>query len=224
MHVRRVGGGGRLPLFFPHLPPTARLSPTMVSAISSSYLARARSLVPWFSPAFLTDYALLILAYYGTTYLYHLHPFKRDVTHYLFNPDNSYPHLVDQVSVELLGTLSLSLPLAIIILVALSRQSLHDLHHGIMALAVSRTVMKLIVECAKNRVGRLRPDFLARCAYDVVKGECTGVGWLVRDGRKSFPSGHSGAAFQGLVLLSLFLAGKNGEFPFHVREWGLMEV
>lgn len=183
----------------------------MSSPISPSYVARASALVPWFSPAFLTDYALLILAYFGTSYLYHLHPFKRDVAHYLFNSDVSYPHLIDQVSVDLLNTLTLSLPLAIIVLVALSRWSLHDLHHGIMSLSVSRTIMKLIVECAKNRVGRLRPDFLARCAYDVVEGVCTGKESLVRDGRKSFPSGHSGAAFQGLVLLSLFLAGKNGE-------------
>lgn len=39
------------------------------------------------------------------------------------------------------------------------------------------------------QVGRLRPDFLDRCAYDLVEKACTGPLELVKDGRRSFPSG-----------------------------------
>lgn len=44
---------------------------------------------------------------------------------------------------------------------------------------------------------------------------CTGPASLVKDGRRSFPSGHSATAFSGLFFLTLFLAGKNGAFAFH---------
>lgn len=74
-------------------------------------------------------------------------------------------------------------------------------------------VMRVTVDWVKNRVGRLRPDFWARCGvYDEVANSCSGDAWLVKDGRRSFPSGHSSTAFAGLFFLCLFLAGKNGGF------------
>lgn len=48
---------------------------------------------------------------------------------------------------------------------------------------------RITVEWIKNRVGRLRPDFWARCLWDAEKEICTGAEWLVKDGRRSFPSG-----------------------------------
>lgn len=41
----------------------------------------------------------------------------------------------------------------------------------------------------KSYVGRLRPDFLARCQYDEIARACTGTLELVDEGRRSFPSG-----------------------------------
>lgn len=66
----------------------------------------------------------------------------------------------------------------------------------------------------KSRIGRLRPDFFARCAYDKEQGVCTGLDWIVQEGRRSFPSGHSSSAFFGCVILMLFLAGKNRCFAY----------
>ena len=57
-------------------------------------------------------------------------------------------------------------------------------------------------------VGRLRPDFLARCAFSVLKQACTGDAELIREGRLSFPSGHSARTASGLGMLALYLAGK----------------
>ncbi|KAG8901121.1 hypothetical protein FRB99_005553 [Tulasnella sp. 403] len=66
----------------------------------------------------------------------------------------------------------------------------------------------------KSRVGkclgRLRPDFLARCAWSEALTACTGKDSVVLNGRMSFPSGHSSTAFSGLGFLFLFLAGKTG--------------
>lgn len=166
----------------------------------------------WWSLAFLTDYLIMVLAYFLSTRIEHSPPFERDVSHYLLAADVSYPHLSDQVPIPMLFNLTVYLPLAIIFLTSLTRLSLQDLHHGSLALGGSRLLMKMVVEAAKNRVGRLRPDFLARCAWSILEGACTGPPALVMDGRKSFPSGHSGAAFQAMVVLSLFLAGKNGTF------------
>lgn len=67
-----------------------------------------------------------------------------------------------------------------------------------------------IVENTKNIVGRPRPDFLARCRPDAT-GQCTGPAHLVREGRKSFPSGHTA---QGFCVCGLFFY-----FVFAKRLW-----
>ena len=57
----------------------------------------------------------------------------------------------------------------------------------------------------KVRVGRLRPDFVARCMPTGEPAHCTGSAAIVMEGRKSFPSGHSALSFGGLAFLSLAL-------------------
>ncbi|KAJ3049093.1 hypothetical protein HK097_009883 [Rhizophlyctis rosea] len=68
-------------------------------------------------------------------------------------------------------------------------------------------------------VGRLRPDFLARCAFSVLKQACTGDAELIREGRLSFPSGHSGRTASGLGVLALYLAGKTKVLVFDGAAW-----
>ena len=55
----------------------------------------------------------------------------------------------------------------------------------------------------KIAVGRLRPDFLDRC--DIDAGHCSGDGKHIREGRKSFPSGHSSHAFASFLFIALVL-------------------
>eukprot|EP01027_Heterolobosea_sp_BB2_P014623 GEZU01020980.1.p1 GENE.GEZU01020980.1~~GEZU01020980.1.p1 ORF type:complete len:546 (-),score=47.71 GEZU01020980.1:218-1855(-) len=63
------------------------------------------------------------------------------------------------------------------------------------------------VEALQILVGRLRPDFLSLCLPDENRN-CTREEAIVREGRRSFPSRHSGVAFSCLGYLTMFLLGK----------------
>lgn len=74
----------------------------------------------------------------------------------------------------------------------------------------------------KISLGRLRPDFRERCApVDKGNGQvnCSGDAIVIREGRKSFPSGHTSsmqlhltiielACFAGLGYSSLYVGGQ----------------
>lgn len=64
----------------------------------------------------------------------------------------------------------------------------------------------MITNILKCVVGRLRPDFLGRCIP--VGNICTGNDFLIKDGRRSFPSGHMSITTVGYTYLS-FVAFKS---------------
>lgn len=188
------------------------------------------------TPSILVDWAVVLILGQATYYVEQIYPYERDPAHYLNDPDLQWPHGPEQIPAypgSLLDQLTWYLPILVIVLVGGAfKRSLHDVHHGILGLSASRAFMRIFVECIKNRVrlpfsihlegvllmliehalqvGRLRPDFFSRCQWDAVAHACTGPLALVKDGRRSFPSGHSSTAWQGLFFLSLYLAGKNG--------------
>lgn len=111
------------------------------------------------------------------------------------------------------------------------------------ALATSWSIGQcfLFVEIIKLMYGRLRPDFLSRCfeTNDVKSwmGRNNWSSWQdlpaiiepfcldaeskrVREGHKSFPSGHSALAFAALVPPAIWLYAKFGKF----RNWGAMRL
>jgi len=88
------------------------------------------------------------------------------------------------------------------------------IHHAALALWAGRSLTRFATECLKNRIGRLRPDFLARCKWDAAAKACTGKSVNILDGRRSFPSGHSSTAFAGMTFLSLWLAGQTAAWCF----------
>ncbi|GAA5969005.1 hypothetical protein JCM11641_000806 [Rhodosporidiobolus odoratus] len=195
----------------------------MDNARSFHTRARTSPHLRFVHPALLVDWFVVFGLSTLAHYIERQPVYQRDPAHYLPpvqavpDPAISWPHQsVERVSAyegELLDQLTWYLPLAVFFVVGgLLRRSLHDVHHAALGLYASREGMRLIVEFIKNRVGRLRPDFLSRCAWDVVAHACTGPAGLVKDGRRSFPSGHSSTAWQGLFFLSLYLAGKNGAF------------
>lgn len=77
-------------------------------------------------------------------------------------------------------------------------------------------VVLLITTILKHFIGRLRPDFIARCIpdYSGVPGDyvppsvqatvCTGVKKIILEGRKSFPSGHSSISSYAMIFSTLY--------------------
>ena len=104
----------------------------------------------------------------------------------------------------MLWRLSVFLPLALLAPLALSRlhrvRAPHLLSELWLGLLSSLAVALVLVCIGKLYIGRLRPDFLARCLP--VNGVCTGDRATIREGRKSFPSGHSALSFAGLGYVS----------------------
>ncbi|EPQ56258.1 phosphatidic acid phosphatase, partial [Gloeophyllum trabeum ATCC 11539] len=96
------------------------------------------------------------------------------------------------------------------------KKSAIEIHHAALALWTGRSLTHLVTECLKNRVGRLRPDFLSRCRWDTALAACTGKADSIRDGRESFPSGHSSTAFAGMTFLALWIAGQTAAWCFSI--------
>jgi len=94
-----------------------------------------------------------------------------------------------------------------------------DFHNGTLGLILSLSIAGAITQFSKITVGRPRPDLVARCipkpgSVDPIYGLstqaiCTQTDEsILRDGFRSFPSGHSSLSFAGLGFLSFYLAGK----------------
>ncbi|KAH8829669.1 phosphatidic acid phosphatase type 2/haloperoxidase [Flagelloscypha sp. PMI_526] len=94
-----------------------------------------------------------------------------------------------------------------------------DFHVSLLGLFLSASLNGSITAIVKNTVGRPRPDLLARClppagATDPQFGLsewtiCANPDTsMLRDGFRSFPSGHSSTSFAGLGFLAFYLAGK----------------
>ncbi|KAB5533739.1 hypothetical protein DKX38_016825 [Salix brachista] len=90
-------------------------------------------------------------------------------------------------------------------------------------LVFSVLITGVITDAIKDAVGRPRPDFFWRCfpdgkgVFDPVTSDvmCTGVKSVIKEGHKSFPSGHTSCkaevtigSFAGLGFLALYLSGK----------------
>lgn len=128
----------------------------------------------------------------------------------------SFPHKHNQVTSFWNHIVTLFVPIIVFMVVGGLRRSLLEIHHGILAVLAAQGLARLTTEFLKHKVGRLRPDFLARCKWDKVIEACTGKVQTIVNGRKSFPSGHSSTAFSGMFLLSLWMAGQTAAWCFHV--------
>ncbi|KAK0240274.1 phosphatidic acid phosphatase type 2/haloperoxidase [Armillaria nabsnona] len=94
-----------------------------------------------------------------------------------------------------------------------------DLHNGTLGLILGLALTGSITQFTKITVGRPRPDIVDRCQplagavdptfglsnYTICQQQDNGV---LRDGFRSFPSGHSSLSFAGLGFLAFYLAGK----------------
>ncbi|OCK81969.1 PAP2-domain-containing protein [Lepidopterella palustris CBS 459.81] len=99
------------------------------------------------------------------------------------------------------------------------KDRLWELNCGILGLLLATAAAFTITGALKNAIGKPRPDLLARClpppgSVDPPFGLsdhsiCTQKdNAILKDGFRSFPSGHSSSSFAGLFYLSLYLSAK----------------
>ncbi|GAA5880964.1 hypothetical protein JCM3774_001489 [Rhodotorula dairenensis] len=184
----------------------------------SLYLKQLRNSphLRWFAPALVVDWVVVLAVNALAQWIELQLPYRRDPERYLHDPSLQWPLTRERVPAgpnSPFDVYTFWLPVLVVVVVGGAfKRSLHDVHHGLLVLFSSRSLMRIVVESLKNRVGRLRPDFFARCEWDAVAHACTGALDLVKDGRRSFPSGHSSTSWQAMLFVALYLAGKNGAF------------
>ncbi|KAI5123205.1 hypothetical protein M0805_003971 [Coniferiporia weirii] len=166
----------------------------------------------WFDVSYVGDWLITTLVWFIAGLIDHFHVFEREFS--LVDPLISHPATQQQIGGYTNNAISLLLPLCFVVFDSITKRSLINLHHGALGLYVSRALTHFITEFLKNRVGRLRPDFLARCQWGVALNWCTGNFDDIEDGRKSFPSGHSSTAFSGMTFLFLWLCARTAAWTF----------
>ncbi|WCJ24461.1 lipid phosphate phosphatase 2 [Euphorbia peplus] len=163
----------------------------------------------------LHDWLILFLLIVIDVILNVIEPFHRFVGKDMMT-DLSYPLQDNTVPVWAVPIVAVLLPFAIITAYYFIRKDVYDLHHAILGLLFSVLITGVLTDAIKDAVGRPRPDFFWRCFPDgkgvfdnVTSGVmCTGVKSVIKEGHKSFPSGHTSWAFAGLGFTSLYLSGK----------------
>ncbi|KAJ2812310.1 hypothetical protein H4S07_001489 [Coemansia furcata] len=96
------------------------------------------------------------------------------------------------------------------------RRNWHDFHCTVLGVFLAMGLNNTATNVVKNAAGRLRPDFIDRCQPNITENPklklvdytvCTqrDLAYL-REGMRSFPSGHASLAFCGLTFTSLYLA------------------
>ncbi|CAL9012786.1 unnamed protein product [Prunus brigantina] len=160
------------------------------------------------------DWVILMLLGLIVVILNVIHPFYRFVGKDMMT-DLKYPLKSNTVPVWAVPMYAVALPIAIFFVVYFRRRDVYDLHHAILGLLFSVLITGVITDAIKDAVGRPRPDFFWRCfpdgkdVYDQLGNVvCHGKKSVIREGHKSFPSGHTSWSFAGLGFLSLYLSGK----------------
>ncbi|CAH9146397.1 unnamed protein product [Cuscuta epithymum] len=160
------------------------------------------------------DWLILILLVVVDVVLNLIHPFYRFVGEDMMT-DLKYPFKDNTVPIWAVPIYAGLLPILIFTLIYLRRRDVYDLHHSILGLLFALLITAVITDAIKDAVGRPRPDFFWRCfpdghskfdkLGDVI---CHGKESDIKEGHKSFPSGHTSWSFAGLGFVSLYLAGK----------------
>uniref|UniRef100_A0ACD5VZ47 Uncharacterized protein n=1 Tax=Avena sativa TaxID=4498 RepID=A0ACD5VZ47_AVESA len=156
---------------------------------------------------------LLLLAVEGL--LNAIEPFHRFVGAGMMT-DLRYPMKSNTVPAWAVPIVAVIGPMIIFTVVYIRRRNVYDLHHAVLGILFSVLITGVLTDAIKDAVGRPRPDFFWRCfpdgipVYDNVTTEviCNGIASVIKEGHKSFPSGHTSWSFAGLGFLSWYLAGK----------------
>ncbi|KAJ8480036.1 hypothetical protein OPV22_023763 [Ensete ventricosum] len=146
---------------------------------------------------------------------YAIDPFDRFVGKDMM-ADLKYPLKSTTVPFWAVPIVAVLFPCLVFVAIYFRRRDVYDLHHSILGILYSVLVSGMVTDAVKDAVGRPRPDFFWRCfpdgkeVYDRVttRAICHGRKGMIKDGHKSFPSGHASWSFAGLGFFSWYLAGK----------------
>ncbi|KAH9626838.1 hypothetical protein KSS87_002483 [Heliosperma pusillum] len=161
------------------------------------------------------DWLILLLLVIIDIVLNVIEPFHRFVGEGMME-DLMYPLKGNTVPFWAVPIIAILLPFLIFLIYYFIRKDIYDFHHAILGLLFSVLITSVITDAIKDGVGRPRPDFFWRCfpngkaGYEKVTGDviCTGLKSVIKEGHKSFPSGHSSWSFAGLGFLAWYLGGK----------------
>eukprot|EP01111_Echinosteliopsis_oligospora_P001838 TRINITY_DN1269_c0_g1_i1.p1 TRINITY_DN1269_c0_g1~~TRINITY_DN1269_c0_g1_i1.p1 ORF type:complete len:326 (+),score=66.30 TRINITY_DN1269_c0_g1_i1:148-1125(+) len=142
------------------------------------------------------------------------------------NFDNDFPKRTEIMPVTLAGVIALVVGLIVLTIAQIWVHDCKDFHRGLLGLVTALIASSWFQVICKVLIGGVRPNFLEICKPDMTKAvgqgyyglyydrsACTGDVKLINDALESFPSGHSNAAFAGMLYLSLYINAK-------VKLWG----
>ncbi|XP_073064448.1 lipid phosphate phosphatase 2-like isoform X2 [Primulina eburnea] len=161
------------------------------------------------------DWLILMLLVVIEIILNVINPFYRFVGEDMMT-DLKYPLKDNTVPFWAVPLIAVVLPLTVIIAFYFIRRDVYDLHQATLGLLFSVLITGVLTDAIKDGVGRPRPDFFWRCFPDGVgifhnitgNVQCTGLKSVIKEGHKSFPSGHTSWSFAGLGFLAWYLSGK----------------
>ncbi|XP_010681726.2 lipid phosphate phosphatase 2 [Beta vulgaris subsp. vulgaris] len=161
------------------------------------------------------DWLILFLLVVIDIALNVIEPFHRFVGKGMME-DLRYPLKGNTVPFWAVPFVAVLLPFCVILIYYFIRKDVYDFHQATLGLLFSVLITSVITDAIKDGVGRPRPDFFWRCfpdgkdVYHNVTGDvlCTGFKAVIKEGHKSFPSGHTSWSFAGLSFLAWYLAGK----------------
>uniref|UniRef100_A0A1D1YAF6 Lipid phosphate phosphatase 2 n=2 Tax=Anthurium amnicola TaxID=1678845 RepID=A0A1D1YAF6_9ARAE len=161
------------------------------------------------------DWLILLLLVAIDVGLNVIDPFHRFVGEDMLT-DLRYPLKGNTVPFWAVPLIAVILPFTIFIMIYFRRRDVYDLHHAILGLLYSVLITGVLTDAIKDAVGRPRPDFFWRCFPDgrpnfdsfTRNVICHGEKSVIKEGHKSFPSGHASWSFAGLSFLAWYLSGK----------------
>ncbi|PHH58950.1 hypothetical protein CDD81_4064 [Ophiocordyceps australis] len=160
-------------------------------------------------------------------------------------PQFAYPLRHEIIPIWLAAFLASVIPISVILVMQWRIRSVWDASNAILGLLSSLISAAVFQVFVKWLIGGLRPHFLAVCKPDVsrvadtsagynfqgfreiyfTREICTGDTDQIDDSLESMPSGHTTAAFAGLVFLSLYLNAKLKVFAdYRPNMWKLLAM
>ncbi|KAJ8104120.1 phosphatidic acid phosphatase type 2/haloperoxidase [Lipomyces tetrasporus] len=169
---------------------------------------------------YIVDWFFILFLIGGFLVLTEMTPFQTMFT--LDDPSIQHPYATTERVTSINGVIfSTVISIGIVVLFVpflhRNRNWAHVMNVSLLSLALSLILTEFVTEMFKNFIGRIRPDFIARCMpapgtplHGLVGIEvCTNPNFkVISDGFRSTPSGHTSNAFAGLGWLSAWVAGQ----------------